>query len=113
MPTRPPATEKSAPIAHPGDMLRRRLVRLGMRDEHLARSIHVSSRRIRKFLKGKRSITAGLALRLGRFLGEDPFIWMAAQARWDLRQAMATGKAAKIAKIAPLLSARHERSEHH
>jgi addiction module HigA family antidote len=107
---RPTTSDTHGPIGHPGDLLRRRLARLGMRAEHLARSIHVSPKRVRKVLEGRRAVTAVLALRLGRFLGEDPFIWLEAQGRWDLRRAMATGKAAEIARIDPLLSARHERT---
>jgi addiction module HigA family antidote len=36
----------------------------------------------------KRGITAGTALRLGRFLKTSPQLWMRLQADWDLHQAM-------------------------
>jgi addiction module HigA family antidote len=40
--------------------------------------------RINLLVNGKRPITAGLALRLGRYFGQNPRYWMNLQSRYDM-----------------------------
>ena len=53
----------------------------------LAKDIGVSAMRIHEIIKGKRAITADTALRLGKYFGTTPQIWMRLQARYDLEKA--------------------------
>jgi addiction module HigA family antidote len=48
----------------------------------------VPSGRIVDILNGKRSISAETALRLGRYFGNDPQLWINLQAQHDLAVAM-------------------------
>ena len=51
----------------------------------LAREIAVPPNRISEIVSGKRSITADTALRLGKYFGVSPEIWLGLQADYDLR----------------------------
>ncbi len=53
----------------------------------LARDIYVPPGRISEIVNGKRGITADTALRLGRYFGVDPEVWMGLQTEYDLRVA--------------------------
>lgn len=69
---------------HPGSVLRRELAARRLSANALARAIRVDSARVVMILNGKRGITGETALRLGRFLGTGPQLWMALQAKYDL-----------------------------
>jgi addiction module HigA family antidote len=73
---------------HPGRILRRELHARRLSANALARALRVPSGRIVDILNGKRSITAETALRLGRYLGNGPQLWMNLQAHYDLAIAM-------------------------
>ncbi len=51
----------------------------------LARDIDVPPSRISEIIKGKRAITADTALRLGKYFGVSPEIWLDLQTDYDLR----------------------------
>ena len=72
---------------HPGSVLRRELAARGLSANALARAIRVDSARVVMILNGKRGITGETALRLGRFLGTGPQLWMTLQAKYDLARA--------------------------
>ena len=69
---------------HPGKILADELTELGISAVELARQIKVPANRISKILSGKRSITADTALRLGRWFGTGPKIWLNLQQAYDL-----------------------------
>jgi addiction module HigA family antidote len=69
---------------HPGEILADELTELGISASELARQIKVPANRISKILSGKRSITADTALRLGRWFGTGPKIWLNLQQAYDL-----------------------------
>ena len=69
---------------HPGEILADELTELGISAAELARQIKVPANRISKILSGKRSITADTALRLGRWFGTGPKIWLNLQQAYDL-----------------------------
>ena len=56
----------------------------------LAREIAVPPNRISDIVNGKRSITADTALRLGKYFGVSPEIWLNLQVDFDLRVAKGT-----------------------
>ncbi len=53
----------------------------------LARAMAVPPNRVSAIVNGKRAITADTALRLGRYLGVSPEIWLDLQSDYDLRSA--------------------------
>jgi addiction module HigA family antidote len=69
---------------HPGEILADELVELGMSATELARVIHVPANRISQIISGKRAITADTALRLGRWFGTGPGIWLNLQQAYEL-----------------------------
>ena len=69
---------------HPGEILADELTQLGISASELARQIKVPANRISQILSGKRSITADTALRLGRWFGTGPKIWLNLQQAYDL-----------------------------
>lgn len=80
---------------HPGRVLKRELGARGLSANALARAIRVDSARVVMILNGRRAVTAETALRLGRFFGTGPEIWMSLQAKYDLACAY-RDKGAKI-----------------
>src|SRR5512136_1740628 len=51
----------------------------------LARDIDVPPNRISSIVRGKRAITADTALRLGKYFGISPEIWLDLQSDFELR----------------------------
>jgi addiction module HigA family antidote len=87
MPTELKEIEPSdlSPI-HPGEVLREDwLVPLKKTAYWLAKGIGMSPTAVTEILNGKRSITANTALRLSRFLGTSPQVWLNLQAQYDLK----------------------------
>lgn len=72
-----------API-HPGEFLADELDEIKLSGAELAQRIKVPSNRIYQILQRNRSVTADTALRLGRFFGTGPDIWMALQKDYEL-----------------------------
>ena len=75
--------EWQAPI-HPGEILADELAEIGLDGAELADRLQVPSNRIYQILQGRRAITADTALRLGRFFGTGPDIWLALQKDYEL-----------------------------
>jgi addiction module HigA family antidote len=69
---------------HPGEILADELTELSMSAAELARQINVPANRISQILSGKRSITADTALRIGKWFGTGPKIWLNLQQAYDL-----------------------------
>ena len=90
MPQRPRALD---PIP-PGEILREEFMRpLGLSINALARALAVPPNRIGAIVNGTRAITADTALRLGRYFGTSPELWLDLQSDYELRRArQATGK---------------------
>lgn len=85
-------TANSLPPIHPGEYIREVLGELGLTQTAFAQAIGVSPLRVSHLLKGQRPVTAELALRLGRALGQTPQYWINLQADCDLKMAKATVK---------------------
>ncbi len=75
------------PAIHPGEFLRETLEDLAMTQTAFADAIGVSAMRVSHLLKGDRPVTAELALRLGRALGQTPQYWLNLQSAHDLKVA--------------------------
>jgi addiction module HigA family antidote len=78
----------------PGEILREDFMRpLGISINALARALAVPPNRISEIVNGKRTISADTALRLGRYFGVSPELWLGLQSDFDLRVARRrTGK---------------------
>ena len=72
---------------HPGEILREELDALGLSANALARSLGVPVNRITMILNGQRGVSADTALRLARYFGTTPELWMNLQKSWELRRA--------------------------
>ena len=82
------STKKTAdglPAIHPGEFLRETLDELAITQAAFAQAIGVSAMRVSHVLKGDRPVTAELALRLGRALGQTPQYWLNLQTTYDLK----------------------------
>ena len=81
------AEEKMPPV-HPGEILLEEFMKpLGISQYRLAKAMNVYPRKVNEIIQGKRSITADTALRLARFFGTSPEVWMNLQAHYDLELA--------------------------
>ena len=74
---------------HPGEFLRDELEEIQISATQLSRKIGVPPNRISQILRGKRDISADTALRLGKFFGTGPELWMNLQYSYDLDKARA------------------------
>jgi addiction module HigA family antidote len=63
---------------------------LGISISALARDIGVPANRISQIVNGKRAISADTALRLGKYFGVSPEIWLDLQSEYELRLALRT-----------------------
>ena len=72
---------------HPGEILSDELEELSMSATALARALAVPTNRVTAILKGQRGITADTALRLSRYFGTSPQLWLNLQKTFELRQA--------------------------
>jgi addiction module HigA family antidote len=83
---------------HPGDILLTEFMEpLSLTAYRLAKELNVPSPRINDIVRGKRSITADTALRLGIYFDLPAQFWLNLQNEYDLRMA----KTAALAKIKP------------
>ena len=72
---------------HPGEILRDELDALDMSAKAFAEALDVPGKRITAILKGQRGVTADTALRLSRYLGTTPQVWLNLQKAFELRVA--------------------------
>ena len=72
---------------HPGEILRDELDELGLSANALPKALGVPANRVTMILNGQRGVSADTALRLARYFGTTPQLWMNLQKTWELRQA--------------------------
>ncbi|MBN2569294.1 MAG: HigA family addiction module antidote protein [Deltaproteobacteria bacterium] len=75
--------ERINPV-HPGVYLKELLDELAVSQYRLAKGVGVPAMRINYVVRGKRPVTAELALRLGRYFGQNPRYWLNLQSRYDM-----------------------------
>ena len=76
-------TKRIRPV-HPGQYLREILDELKLSQYRLAQDIGVPAMRVSHVVRGKRPVTAELALRFGRYFGQSPRYWLNLQSRYDM-----------------------------
>jgi addiction module HigA family antidote len=75
----------------PGEILYEEFMKpMGVSINGLAREIAVPPNRVSDIVNGKRAITADTALRLGKYFGVSPELWLGLQLDYDLRMAKRT-----------------------
>jgi addiction module HigA family antidote len=74
---------------HLGEFLIDELCEIDVTATELSRQLDVPANRISQIVRGKRDITADTALRLGRFFGTGPELWMNLQNAYALDKAKA------------------------
>jgi addiction module HigA family antidote len=75
----------------PGEILFEEFMRpLGLSINALARALAVPANRISGIVNGQRAISADTALRLGKYFGTSPEIWLDLQSDYELRVARQT-----------------------
>ena len=98
-------TAKPFPPVHPGEILREDFMPdYGLTAYGLAKALMVPRDRIESLIREKRSITADTALRLGRYFGTTPEMWLNMQTRFDLETAKVQS-ATKVMEIEPVAPA--------
>jgi antitoxin HigA-1 len=95
---------KGLPPTHPGEMLREDVLpALGKTKTEIAGLLGVSRQTLHDILAEKQPVTPGMALRLGKLLGNGPDLWINMQRKFDLHAAEQNLKT-EIEKI-PTISA--------
>ncbi len=72
---------------HPGEILKDELDAIGISAAELARQLKVPENRVSEIIRGRRSITADTALRLGKWFGNSASFWINLQKSYELRSA--------------------------
>jgi len=89
---------------HPGEMLREDVLpAIGKSKGEIARLLGVSRQTLYDILDEKQPVTPGMALRLGKLLGNGPDLWINLQRNYDL--AIAERDLAEKLKKIPTLTA--------
>lgn len=97
-------TKRLDPIS-PGEILLEEFMRPhGVSQNRLARDIDVNPARVNDIVHGRSSITAPIALRLGKYFGTTPELWLNLQSDYELRRAR-TNEWPKIERRVRVLAA--------
>jgi len=76
------------PPVHPGELLREDVLpALGISVSEAARQLGVSRQSLHRIMAGQQPVTVEMALRLGRFCGNGPALWLRLQQAFDLWRA--------------------------
>lgn len=79
---------------HPGEILREDVLPdMGISVTEFAKALRISRQSLHLILSERKSITPNVALRLGKFLGNGPDIWLKMQNAfdlWDVRRKIAS-----------------------
>ena len=81
------ATSNGMKPVHPGEVLAEELDELGLSANALAKALDVPTNRITAILREQRGVTADTALRLARYFGTTPQLWLNLQNAYELRVA--------------------------
>jgi addiction module HigA family antidote len=71
---------------HPGEVLQDELQEIGLTQSALAKHIGVLPKTINEICRGKRGISAEMAMKLSRALGGSPQFWLNFQNNWEISQ---------------------------
>jgi addiction module HigA family antidote len=90
--------ESRAPI-HPGELLREDVLpALDLSVSEAAKALRISRQTLHRVLAGTSAVTPAMALRIGKFCGNGPGVWLRMQEAYDLWHAK-RAMGAELAKI--------------
>lgn len=94
---------KGKPVT-PGEVLEKKFLKhYDISQTELAKTLHITRRRIHEILRGKRAITPDTALRIAKLFNNEPEYWMNLQVKLDLYEAAKDKKSSVVLKkIKPL-----------
>lgn len=76
---------RGLPPVHPGALLREDVLpNVGLTKTEIAKALGISRAQLYAILSEKAPVTAAMALRLGRFFGNGPELWLNMQSNYDL-----------------------------
>lgn len=84
---------------HPGLVLKDELDERGISQTQLASHLGVLPKTVNEICRGKRGISAEMAVQLSRALGATPAFWLNLQKNWELSQ-VDTKRYERITKLA-------------
>ena len=94
--------DKLDPV-HPGEVLGEDFMKpLGLSAYAVAKAIGATPIAISEIIRCKRSVSAEMALKLGRYFNVSPELWMGIQADYDLETARDRSEAEITRRIQPL-----------
>ena len=95
---------KALPPLHPGEMLAEHFIAgyEGLTAYRVALDMGLRPPVVYELVSGKRSVTAPLALRLGRYFGTSAQFWINLQTRYDLKLAEARFGAKVREQVKPI-----------
>ena len=70
-----------------GEILRDEIEAAGVSEEELSRALDIPLDHVTMILTGQQGIAADTALRLARYFGTTPELWLNLQQTWELRRA--------------------------
>jgi len=79
--------KNNLPPVHPGEFLKEIFDELNISQAGFAHTIGLSSMRFSHLVKGKRPVTAEMALLFGKAFGQSPQYWTNLQTSYDLKTA--------------------------
>ncbi len=94
------AGKRQRPPAHPGTILASNLEALGLTVYAAAKALGVTQMALHNVVNGKSGISPQMALRLGKWLGNGPELWLNLQTAHDLWAAEKEMRA-QLARIEP------------
>ena len=71
---------------HPGEVLKDELEEMDLSQSSLAEHIRVLPKTINEICRGKRGVSAEMAVKLSKALGASPQFWLNLQNNWELCQ---------------------------
>ena len=81
----PPGTTAKVAPTHPGEILRADVMpALGLSVTEAASELRVSRQTLHRILAGTAAVSPDMAVRLGKFCGNGPGVWLRMQAAYDL-----------------------------
>jgi addiction module HigA family antidote len=96
---------RGLPAVHPGALLREDVLpHVSMTKAGIARALGISRAQLYAVLGEKAPVTAAMALRLGRFFGNGPELWLNMQSNYDL-EILSRSMARELAHIPPMKAA--------
>ena len=97
------------PPIHPGEVLREDVLpALGLSVSETAQRLGISRQQLHRVLACTHPITTEMALRIGKFAGNGPGLWLRMQQAYDLWHAEQRMKA-ELSRIEPVASAESSR----